>query len=927
MDLPDLVQRLVADATQWTQGFGQAMSSVSSFMVTLDQFGQVVARMASQSGQAAAAFQGVGQAAAGAVPGINQIADAVDRVKTLAPPAIKGLREVKAAADSIRTLAPPALAKIPGAEPPPRTLPPPPVGPPPRDPVNPFGFGPVPGFIRPGAPAMPGGIMERGATALEMMQVLGRPGADATFKIERERNEALQRQLGKTLQAQQKEAQEAARASERAMHDIKMAWLTFGRDMIGLSERIAAGIGNTAARLVPFFGPILGGAIRGAGTGSSLGASAGGAIGLSIGGPVGGIAGTGAGFGLGGLAGFAIGGQLTALVQGITISVNVLETAFQRAKASAQDMVSQTVVIAMEFQRLNTAFEVFTGSLEVGQRLFADMQEMAIQTPYNLRQLADVSQTLLAMGVPADKVVESMRQIGDVASGDTDRLRRLTLAFSEVVAEGRLTGQRLRQFAAAGVGAQDFATTMGISVGQFRDMMREGHIPAETMLRTFERLTGIGGRFFDMSARQSRTVAGAWSNLIDRLEILGGKVGQEVFTRFDAAGIIQRFADSLADLSGRVLQELIRLIPAVQAAFTGLFQAVEPHWNTLTLGFQTLLGNLDLTPTGLDKIRKGFTELGDIIMRTLKQVIDLIKQLALIALPMVVSALDDLEKAAQLGEAGATEGGGFSIINALFRNVSPTEFALQNQQPGPAGQLAKDIRSFLQRLRGGEVFPEGGPLAGVGGMGGGTPFARILGREMVAITAGLARDSGMASVGVGRDILASGMMRGLRGAVVGGTTIQEALTITVSPEAEKLVEDMRKNMKEGLDPLEKFERQRQLIEEAFRPRPGFVGPPDLENMARMQAQVFLDTVGKLRATELPLPTAVGLGTKEAANAIAEATSKTDRDNFEAMMKAAEEQHKERTQQLEDVKKWLGDKGVLDKMAQKLAPAPEVGKLN
>ncbi len=74
-----------------------------------------------------------------------------------------------------------------------------------------------------------------------------------------------------------------------------------------------------------------------------------------------------------------------------------------------------------------------------------DIQKFAAQTPFDSAQLAAATSTMLGFGVSQEKVMGSMKMLGDIALGNGDRLQSLSLAFAQVTATGKLTGQDLLQ--------------------------------------------------------------------------------------------------------------------------------------------------------------------------------------------------------------------------------------------------------------------------------------------------------------------------------------------------------------------------------------------------------------------------------------------------------------------------------------------------
>lgn len=265
--------------------------------------------------------------------------------------------------------------------------------------------------------------------------------------------------------------------------------------------------------------------------------------------------------GLGGMLGGGVGGPFGA-VAGIAggMAIHGMEVVFDKVRDAAVSAFSAivsgsieaaryAVKLGMEYERVLTAFRVLTGSRAVGENLFANIQQLGINTPYTTRQLAGEAQTLLGYGVESRNMIPVLSRLGDIAGGDPERLGRLSLAYGQVLSHGRLQGQELRQFAEAGVGVEDFAQTAGMTGRQFKTTMQTIGVDADVMINTINRLTNAGGRFAGMSQEQMKTVSGAWSNLVERVEIFAGKFGMQGMQKLNIAGNINELADDLASVN------------------------------------------------------------------------------------------------------------------------------------------------------------------------------------------------------------------------------------------------------------------------------------------------------------------------------------------------------------------------------------------
>lgn len=179
---------------------------------------------------------------------------------------------------------------------------------------------------------------------------------------------------------------------------------------------------------------------------------------------------------------------------------------------------------AADFEQLQVAFNTMLGSAEKAKSLLADLDKLAMKTPFEVTEVQDAAKQMLAYGIEADKIVETTRMLGDVASGlGVQTFPQLTLAFGQIKAKGKLAGQELLQLTNAGF---NLAEAMGVTRGQLMDMMStEEGVSFEQVNQAFISATSEGGRFFNMMQNQSETTSGKISNFKDQLTRLGRDIG------------------------------------------------------------------------------------------------------------------------------------------------------------------------------------------------------------------------------------------------------------------------------------------------------------------------------------------------------------------------------------------------------------------
>ena len=115
-------------------------------------------------------------------------------------------------------------------------------------------------------------------------------------------------------------------------------------------------------------------------------------------------------------------------------------------------LAKQAVDATAAFEQNRIAFETMLGSADKARTLLKELSDFAMKTPFDLPQIVEASQRLLAYNVSAEQIIPTMTMLGNISAGvGRDKLPQLILAFGQVKAATKLTGAELRQFSEAGV--------------------------------------------------------------------------------------------------------------------------------------------------------------------------------------------------------------------------------------------------------------------------------------------------------------------------------------------------------------------------------------------------------------------------------------------------------------------------------------------
>lgn len=119
-------------------------------------------------------------------------------------------------------------------------------------------------------------------------------------------------------------------------------------------------------------------------------------------------------------------------------SVGVVSTAMSTA-------IGFGVKYNSEIEQLQTSFEVMSGSAEKATEIVQKLKDVGAKTPYDLKGLAQTTQTLMQYGFSADQAYEATLNLGDIAQGSAEKMQSIALAYGQMSSAGKVNMQDIKQ--------------------------------------------------------------------------------------------------------------------------------------------------------------------------------------------------------------------------------------------------------------------------------------------------------------------------------------------------------------------------------------------------------------------------------------------------------------------------------------------------
>ena len=195
--------------------------------------------------------------------------------------------------------------------------------------------------------------------------------------------------------------------------------------------------------------------------------------------------------------------------------------------------IMKLVNIRGEFELQNRALQAILQNKDEANKLFEQITELAIRSPFRVKELVTYTKELAAYRIETEKLYDTTKMLADVSAGLGVDMSRLILAYGQVKAANYLRGTELRQFSEAGINilgelSTYFTELEGrvVSVGDVFERVTKRMVSFGDVEEIFKRITSAGGIFYNMQEIQAETLQGQISNLYDSIDIMFNEIGK-----------------------------------------------------------------------------------------------------------------------------------------------------------------------------------------------------------------------------------------------------------------------------------------------------------------------------------------------------------------------------------------------------------------
>lgn len=269
--------------------------------------------------------------------------------------------------------------------------------------------------------------------------------------------------------------------------------------------------------------------------------------------------------------------------------------------------INKMIEVRAQFELQQTALRAILQNKDEADRIFMQVQQLALQSPFSIMQMTNYTKQLAAYRIESEKLVGTTKMLADVSAGLGVDMGRLILAYGQVKAANYLRATEVRQFTEAGLNiagelANYFSELQGkmISVGDVMDMITKRMVRFEDVEEVFRRVTSADGLFYDMQKRQSETLLGQLQRIKDAMSIMFNEIGQS------NQSTISWFLTTIRAII-RDWRSLAEVINSAGAAMAGFFAA--KALRTFIAYWPTLISNVKLYASTIAQAVKNVSNL------------------------------------------------------------------------------------------------------------------------------------------------------------------------------------------------------------------------------------------------------------------------------------------------------------------------------
>lgn len=190
-----------------------------------------------------------------------------------------------------------------------------------------------------------------------------------------------------------------------------------------------------------------------------------------------------------------------------------------RVASGFSDAITTGIKGFADLQTYTISFKTLLGSASAASDMIKNLYSFAAKTPFDVEGSVVGAQKLLGVGVAAKDIIPTLTTLGDSTAalgGSTADFNSVLLAYSQIMARGKVSTQDLYQISNTGIPIfQLLSKALGMPVGEIQKLIETGKLASDDVLPKL--LAQMNKDYGGAMTGQASTLTGLWSTFKDTM--------------------------------------------------------------------------------------------------------------------------------------------------------------------------------------------------------------------------------------------------------------------------------------------------------------------------------------------------------------------------------------------------------------------------
>src|SRR5574344_160329 len=287
-----------------------------------------------------------------------------------------------------------------------------------------------------------------------------------------------------------------------------------------------------------------------------------------------------------------------------------------------------------EVEQYRVTLCTMIGDQEKANKIIHDLDYSPVSDFYGTASAIGGLQGMVTFGMQAEQASETLTRLGDIAQGNSEAFKSLSLNMGQVFAKGKADAMDLKQFVGQGF---DVVGEVSKMTGKSRAEIEKAGVTYEQCASALKHITDEGGKYHGMLKKQSQTLPGLIKQFQSVTSAIKEGIGQNILG--DVKSFMNRiledirtYQDSIIEAGTKVFRAITKILANIYVAFmqvalkTKGFEGLRKLFGSIisilkVLG-KTMLDSFMVIVPVIDKVAGWVSKLFEIIAKHKKTIIE-----------------------------------------------------------------------------------------------------------------------------------------------------------------------------------------------------------------------------------------------------------------------------------------------------------------